>query len=133
MRALVIVLVLSTFWMITADQHLKRSTIPAENPSVQPSPTPQLRPINKQMVEAWNEVVASIDEENKVLQEENDTFFQLQTSLKLHAPWLELDIEGKHRLTRAALIEQIIESHRKRVAASDKRIVLLRKLQESDR
>jgi len=67
------------------------------------------------------------------MQEENDAFFQLQTSLKLHAPWLELDIEGKQRLNRAALIEQIIESHQKRTTAYEHRIALLRKLQFADR
>src|SRR5690348_11385883 len=116
MKALAGAMTLIALLAITSGQQLsgRSSMNPAENPSVQPSPTPQLRPVNKQMVEAWNEIVTSIDEENKALKDENDAFFQLQTSLKLHAPWLELDIEGKQRLNRAALIEQIIESHQKR-------------------
>jgi hypothetical protein len=135
MKALAGAMTLVALVAITSGQRLSgRSSINlTDNPSVQPSPTPQLRPINKQMVEAWNEIVSSIDEENKALKEEDDAFLQLQTSLKIHAPWLELDIEGKHRLNRAALIGQIIESHQKRAAAYQRRIALLRKLQFADR
>jgi len=136
MKALVAALVIVAAMTMTHGQRQAQNLPmeqPAINPPDSPATTPQLQPTDRRMVEAWNQVVSSIEDEVKALKTENDELFQLQTSLKLHAPWTEVDLEGKQRHIRAALIEQIIASHQQRASAYDKRIALLRELQASDR